>query len=113
MPENKILFSNNEIYYFDHFINTDSKILVVEYILKKLIENNQDASNLSSVEKLILEYSNFYTFEENIKIKTLLVILLKMYQDAMTQNLMILLNVSWMLLEILNLYLILTEKMLK
>ena len=25
-------------YYFDHFINTDNKILVVEYILKKLLK---------------------------------------------------------------------------
>ena len=58
-------------YYFDHFINTDNKILVVEYILKKLLKNNQDKSILSNIEKLILEYSNFYTFEENIKNKNI------------------------------------------
>ena len=56
-------------YYIDHNLNLEKKVYLVEYILKKFINNNFDKTNLNRTEILIIEYTNKYLFEENINRK--------------------------------------------
>lgn len=53
-------------YFIDHNLSLSKKVYLIEYILKKLIENKFNKEILNTTEILIIEYINNYIFDEYI-----------------------------------------------